>query len=619
MSSQKQDYLISSERLWLAITSGLKPPPKISLSQWAADYGYLPGDQAGKWRSIPYQDGILDAITDPTTKRVCVKKARRVGYTKILNHTWSFLSHIEPSHTLLVQPTVEDAQGFSKSEVATTIAETPVLTEIFGESKYRDSSNTILRKVATNGAMLTIVGANSPRSFRALTCRAVLFDEINGYPPTAGEEGSQISLGRGRTDWAARPISLCGSTPTLRGFSKIDDEWQESDQRRYFVPCPRCDHFQHLVWANVRWPKGEPEKAHYVCESCDQAIQHKEKFDMVVAGEWRATATPKVEGYVGFHIPAMISYAPAATWAKQAAWFLEAKDRPETLQVFVNQCLGEEWEGAGDSIDENKLHARREFYEVPEAILALTCGVDVQKDRLEALVIGWGLGRESWVLEHAVFWGDPAQDAVWKEILVYLHRDWARDDGISLKINGACIDSGGAHTQEVYKFCARRRGEGIFCIKGVSGPRPIAGPPSPISYGRRKREVELYSLGVDTAKALLYQRLNIDEPGPSFMHFSMAHELPFFEQLASEVLVPRYTSGRPKHVWEVIPGRRNEALDMAVYALSALEILGFDDKRLQERQELMSYAPTLSRPMAPVAAKAAAAHRKRSRSRFIGR
>lgn len=559
----------------------------------------------------------MDAITDPATKRVCVMKSRRVGYTKILNHAWSYLSHIQPSHTLIVQPTVEDAQGFSKTEVATTIAETPALSAIFDDSKYRDSSNTILRKVASNGAILTIVGANSPRSFRALTCRAVLFDEVDGYPPAAGEEGSQLALGRGRTDWSPRPISVCGSTPTIRGFSKIEDEYLESDQRRYFVPCPHCGHMQTLVWANLRWPKGEPEKAHYVCESCDHEIAHKQKFEMVEHGEWRPTAEPRVKGYAGFHLWAAYSYAPNATWPQLASEWLEAQKRPETLQVFVNQILGETWEGEGDSVDENKLYARREFFEVPNAVLALTAGVDVQKDRLESIVIGWGLGRESWVIEHQTFWGDPAMDIVWRELLVYLQRVWTRDDQVSLRLNGVCVDSGGHHTQEVYKFCRGRRGEGIFCIKGVAGAKPIAGPPSPMSYGRNKRAVELYNLGVDTAKSLLYQWLNIDEVGPGFMHFPMTLEHPFFEQLASEVLRTRYTAGRPKAVWEVIPGRRNEVLDMTVYALAALEILGFNDRRLEERQELMTFKPTLAQPMAPAAC--TQQRPRRTRSKFMSR
>ncbi len=556
------------------------PPPELTLSQWADRYAYLSPENSadfGKWHSIAYQRGIMDAVTDPNTTTVTVMKSSRVGWTKIIDHAIGYYIHQDPCPMMVVQPTIDDAEDYSKTEIEPMIRDTPVLTEIMGDYKAKDSGNTIMRKNFPGGRLI-LSGANSARGFRRVTVRVVMFDEVDGYPIGAGQEGDQIKLGIKRTLTFWNNKILIGSTPTLKGFSRIETSYDASDQRHYFVPCPHCKVKQVLKFFLIKWPKGEPEKAEYQCEHCGRMIEEKWKPWMVGNGEWRASKPFK--GHAGFHIWAAYSLFPNASWGKLAEEFLECKDKPEEFKVFVNTVWGECWEERGGKVEDSTLLSRREIYgpEVPDGAGILTAGVDIQGDRLEVEVVAWGLEYESWSMDYRIIYGDPAKNEVWKNLDDYLLAPWVFPDGKLRRIAIAGIDSGFL-ADKAYTFCKTRLARRIFPVKGKSKPgesMPLVSKPSRNNALR----VPLFTIGVDTGKDLIYSRLKTQEPGPGYCHFPADRESEYFKGLTAEKSVTRYKKGRPYKEWILPRGRHNEPLDCRIYATAAYTILRPDMPRI---------------------------------------
>jgi len=559
----------------------LRPQPKLTLSEWAEKYAVLSRQTSaspGRFRPFGYQRGILDAFTDPRVKQVICKKSARIGWTKIIDTVTGYFIHQDPCPIMIVQPRVEDAQDYSESEIKPMLADTPVLHAITGDLKERDSDQKILKRVFRNGASIRFVGANSPGGFRRVTVRIVLFDEVDGYPEGAGEEGDQIALGIKRTEtfWN-RKIGI-GSTPTIRGQSRIEKAYAESDMRRYYVPCPHCGHKQTLRWENLRWDRSDdashpiygnhlPNTAHFVCEENGCIIEEHHKHQMIEKGEWRAERP--FDGIAGFHIWSAYSLFPNAAWRYIAGEFLRARKDPIQLRTFVNLVLGEEWEEESEKIDSSSLIHRGENYgprSAPSGIRLVTAGVDVQGDRLEGSIFGFGHREESWALAHEVFRGDPAEPYVWELLDKWLQQRIIRSDGRELRIVACCIDSGGHHANAVFSFTRPRRARRLYAIKGAAGPRPIW----PKRESRTSSNQTVFILGVDTAKDAIYGRLRISKQGPGYIHFPVgdAFDQEYFDQLTSEKVVTRKKLGRAYRVWEAMR-ERNEALDCFVYALAA--------------------------------------------------
>jgi phage terminase large subunit GpA-like protein len=414
----------------------------------------------------------------------------------------------------------------------------------------------------------------------------VFLDEIDRFPASAGTEGDPVALAikRSATFWNRKIVMT--STPTTRGASRIEQAWDESDQRRYEVPCPTCGVFQILRWSGLlfdRDDRGRAVNVRYECEHCRAQLTETDKLRMIRNGKW-IPGQPWIKRVAGFHINEL--YSPWSTWAGMAAGFLEAKKRPETLRVFVNTSLGETWEEEGITVDDASLMARREDYgppdPLPEGILLLTAGVDVQDDRLEVDAWGWGLADESWVTQHVTFRGNPeTSQQVWRDLDDWLLRPWAHESGNTLRIAAACVDSGGHATQQVYEFCRKREYRRIWPIIGRAG----AGlPVVRIGLRRTKQKVNLGIVGVDTAKGLLFSRVGVGEFGPGYIHFPRDVDDEWFKQLTAEKLMTKHVKGVPTRVWKKIRAR-NEALDCAVYALAAKESLNANMERIAARME----------------------------------
>lgn len=454
--------------------------------------------------------------------------------------------------------------------------DTEVLTPLMGGPGVKDGSQTLLHKKFPAGH-LTLAGANSPSGLASRPIRILLCDEVDRFPVSAGTEGDPLGLASKRTTafWNRKKVFV--STPTIKGLSRIETAFENSDKRYFHVPCHACGQKQRLEWEYVRWEDGKPETAFYVCKHCGQPWSDADRHEAVHDGEWIPEAPTK--DVAGFHLNEM--YNPWVPLADMAKRFLEAKhtlDRgdPEPMRVFVNTSLGRTWEEKAESVEPEPLLKRRENYAadtLPYRILYLTCGVDIQDNRIEAEVVGWRKEshkdpEESWGVEDVVLYGDPAKSEVWDELDETLKKDYRTEDGRYLRIQATAIDSGGHHTEAVYRFCSQRLGRHIYAIKGADGPRPVW----PRRAGKSKRYGGslVWLVGVDTCKDAIYARLRISEPGPGYCHFPLAYEREFFAQLTSEQVRTRFQKGHPVRYWFLPSGKRNEALDRRVYAFAAL-------------------------------------------------
>lgn len=556
----------------------------MSLNQWAEQNGRLSAESSaeiGKWKSFPYQAIIMDAISSGKYEGIVVKKSARIGYTKILDHTIGYHIEHKPRSILIVQPTVEDAEGFSKEELAPYLRDVECLQGLVSDAKAKDGTNAILHKLFPGG-VLSIIGANSPRGFRRISRSLILLDEVSGYPKSAGAEGNPVSLAIRRSEFFADRLIIAGSTPTLTEECEITRMYEETDQRRYFVPCPHCGFMQYLKFSNLKWPDENPMDAFFECESCKQKIEHKYKRKMIEKGEFLPTAESRKNRWIGFHLWAAYSFSPNSTWGHIAKEFLEAKKGGrEKLQTYVNTVLGETFDDSffeKNNIEE--LQARAESYPLgtaPEKVIFATAGVDVQDNRIAVEVHGWGPDDETWVINYMEIYGNPADSKVWKSLDALLDAPIIHEKYKDIKIKACAVDTGGHYTHEVYNYCRDRKLKNVIAIKGSSHKnRPAIGKPTSVDVNYKgktlKRGVKLYSLGVDTIKSVIYSRLKILEKGAKYIHFSNELTDEFYKGLQSERKIVKIKRGIKVIEWAKTH-ERNEPLDCFVYSFAAKEFL----------------------------------------------
>ena len=548
-----------------------KPPPELLLSEWSDRYRKLSPEssaEAGQWNTsrAEYQREIMDTFNDPNIERIVVMTSSQVGKTEIILNAIGYYIDQDASPILIVQPTLQMGQAFSKDRLSAMIRDSEKLRGSVKDARSRDANNTTMHKKFAGGH-LTIVGSNSASGLASRPIRILLMDEVDRYELSAGSEGSPIALAvaRTKTFWN-RKIFMC-STPTIKGLSAIESAFEESDKRYYYVPCPECEHKQVLKWKNVVWEEDKPETAAYACEECGSVIEESKKQWMLKHGEWRATN--EANNTAGFHISEL--YSVWSTWSQMATNFLEAKKNPETLKTFINTALGESWEEQGDAVEYDTLLQRRLSYDktnVPEDVLVITAGIDCQKDRLECQTVGFGKNYEAWVIDYKIFWGDPNAFQVWQDLDVYLKKRFKTETNRIIPISCACIDSGGHHTNMVYQFTKPRQARRIFAIKGLSqAGKPIANRPTFVG----KNKAVLYGVGTDTAKEAIFARLSTD-PEATTLHFPNDVDEEFFKQLTAEKRVTKWIRGKKSLVWKQIRPR-NEALDTLVYNFAAIYIL----------------------------------------------
>jgi phage terminase large subunit GpA-like protein len=531
----------------------------------------------------------MDAVNDPDIDTIVVMSSSQIGKTEIVCNIVGYFISQDPGPMLVVQPTLDMAQTWSKDRFAPMLRDTDILRGTVNSPKTRDSNNTIQHK-AFPGGHITIAGANSPANLASRPIRIVLCDEIDRYPASAGAEGDPVSLAIKRSTTFWNRLNILISTPTIKELSRIEAAYEKSDQRRFFVPCPKCKFQQILRWSNVVWNKNEkkknlPHTAKYKCENCSELWNDAKRWAAIRKGEWKVTAESQVQTNIaGFHINEI--YSPWVKLEEMVSDFLEKKDNPETLKTFVNTSLGESWEEDGERIESTDLYQRREKYsaEVPMGGLVLTAGVDVQDDRVEVEVVAWGIGDESWSIDYIIIHGNPASVNLWKDLDDKLQTKYEHESGINLAIVCVCVDTGGHFTEQVYSFVRDKLFRRIYAIKGSNTlGKPLISRPSNTNKGR----VKLFSIGTDTAKQTIFYRLKMDETGPGYMHFPIKYDDEYFEQLTAEKATVKYSRGFPHRVW-VKTRARNDVLDCRVYAMAALAILNPNYKLISKKYSEVS-------------------------------
>lgn len=594
---------------------GLAPDPDLTVSRWADRHRRLTSvasAEPGAWRTdrTPYLRSIMDDLSPSSAvERVVFMKGAQLGGTEAGLNWLGYVIHHAPGPLLLVQPTVEGAKRVSKQRVDALIEASPDLAARVRDPRSRDSGNTVLMKEFPGGVLI-LTGANSAVGLRSMPVRYLFLDEVDGYPGDADGEGDPVALAIQRAATFLNRKILMVSTPTLKGFSRIEAAYLESDRRVFAVPCDGCGQHQQIVWRDIRWTSGRLEEAAWHCPTCGTRHPEHRKPALLAAGAWQATASGDGRT-AGYHLSSL--YSPWVSWAEIAAEHAAAKEDPVRLKVWVNTKLAETWEERdGERLDADGLMLRRENWgtAVPAEVAVVTCGIDVQDDRLELEIVGWGRDEESWSLDTMVLWGDPAGSRVWDDLDAVLARRLPHATlPADIAIDAACIDTGGHHTLAAYAFCRGKERRRIWAIKGMAGARPIW-PRRPSRANKGK--VNLFAIGVDAAKEAVYARLKVMPPGAGSCHFPLERDAAWFEQLTAERVRTRYVKGFPQRYWWKPDGRRNEALDTRVYAYAALHGLIAMGLSLNARVAALPVPQTKTTPSTPVVAIPASPRRRRA-------
>ena len=585
--------------LFRNIAKILSPPPELTVSQWADNYRKLSQEassEPGQWNTnrAPYQREIMDAVNDAGCEEVIIMSSAQVGKTELLLNVIGYYIDYDPSPILCLQPTLEMAQTFSKDRLAPMFRDTPVLRGKVKDARARDSGNTILHKTFPGGH-ITMAGANSAAGLASRPIKIVLMDEIDRYPASAGTEGNPIKLAEKRTTtfWNRKKIKV--STPTIKGRSQIENEFLSSSREEWNVPCPCCGKYQPYEWGRIHFSDVTME-----CKFCGEHLKEMEWKEN--PGKWIAAKDNKKKR--GFHLNEMAS--PWKHWDEIIAEFKEANRElkehgdVEKMKVWINTTLGETWEEKGEAADEDVLLKRRERYtaDLPDGVLLVTAGVDVQDDRFEVEITGWGKGYESWGILYRKIPGDMEKEETWDKLERFLDMELYFENKNSLLIACTCIDTGGHFTTQAYKFLKKmeKKQKRIFGIKGMGGEGiPLV---NKISTNNIEK-VKIFLLGVDSGKEILMTRLKTVDEGPGYCHFPInadrGYDETYIKGLSSEQRVIHFKEGRPVLKWVKKSGARNEPLDLRNYSTAAAEILRPDwdvlEKKIKQGINYMKKQP----------------------------
>ena len=525
---------------------------------------------------MPYVREVLENFRDKQCTDMTLMFGAQVTKTMVIMCGVCWMIDNDPQRVLWVMPNASIGGDFSSSRWQPMLRESPTMARHIPSDRHR--FNKMAQYLEKN--TINFAGSNSPAQLASRPCPVVIQDETDKFAPATSKEAGACYLADQRAKKAHRPFRVKTSTPTDE-IGEITLQYEAGDMRRFFVPCPHCEkkivlEFEQIKWSQMaRRGKNDwdlelvKESAHYQCQECGGKITDNHKTTMIQKGEWVATNPNGAIGHRSYHLPSWYAPWPSCTFAETALKFLNAK-KTFNLDGFDNSEKAEPTRTTCETIDDDLLYNRREIYEseVPEDVLVITCGVDTQDNRLEAQLIGWGMGYENWSLEYEQFDGNPSQPRVWTDFYKWLCKKRR------LPISMTLIDSGGHKTTEVYKFCRQSVNKNpncrmIYPCKGSSTPwRPIIGRPST----RNKERVKLYPVGTENAKSAIFNYLEQDKHGPGYAHFPYDYPESYFHGLASERLETKMIRGRPVKSWVQVR-TRNEPLDTFVYALGALHCL----------------------------------------------
>ena len=549
--------------------------PGMTPSEWAEATIWLGSDETddhGQFslRLTPYLREIIDCIADPEVTDITLVFGSQVGKTLALMIMMGYMVANDPSGVIYVMPNQDLAKDTSVTRwmpLVTTHRELKAMMPT-DMDEFRNLSQRF------QGATVTWVGAHSTANLSSRPRRVVIQDEVDKFPDATEKEARSIKLADARCSKFNDPKRIKASTPSTE-HGPIWLSYQASDMRTHHVPCPHCGTMQALEIEAFRWDpaarRGANEwdldaverSAAVECLSCKGLMRTEHKTAMNTAGRW-VPARPEVRHHRGYRLPSWYAPWQSRTFGKIAREFLECKASFD-MQYFDTNIAARPYVVSGERVDPEGLAGRgvEEWTEIPAGVLAVTAGVDVQDNRLEVEIVGWGEGHESWSLEYHVLLGDTERDEVWDALDRVL---WTRR---RLPVLAVGVDRGGHRAQKVYEWTRPRNGRRVYAVYGASqAGKPVLG--RPVRAG--KTRVPLFPVGVDTVKGRLYSFFQIKEPGPGYCHFPKGRTPEYYKGLTSEELRVRTEKGRQIAYWHQIY-ERNEPLDTRVYAYAALHML----------------------------------------------
>ena len=590
--------------------AGLKPIPRITVSEWADEYRYLAPESSaepGRYRTdrTPYLRKIMDCLSvHEPYKEVFFEKGAQIGGTEAGTNFLGYIMHYAPAPVMFVQPTDELVKRTSKGRVDPLISACPELKEKVADVKSRDSKNTITQK-SFDGGVLIMAGANSPAGLRSMPARYLILDEVDAYPLDLGGEGSPAKLAAARTRTFPNKKGFMVSTPTIEGISVIDAAFKKTDQNYYHVPCPHCGEYQKLVFEQLKWPEGKPEAVQYYCIHCGSEISERHKPTMLARGRWVPDNPDKSNpDKIGFHLNSLYSPLGWYSWREIAADWVDAQGDQNKLKTFINTTLAETWAERGEAPPYKNLHNRCEGYAINtahEEVCFITAGVDVQKDRLEIEIVGWCADKRSYSIDYRVLDGDTGKADVWNKLADIVGETWSRADGVELGLKLMAVDSG-YNTDHVYTFCRRFDVSRVIPVKGHDSLGMAVGKPTKIDYkpnGKRAGKISIWHVGVSYLKSSVYAALRLEKdsegnPPPLYCHFPQYSEN-YFRGLTAEELVKHTVKGYPRYYW-IKRYERNEPLDCRVYARAAATVVGLDRLKPEQIAAMGGISRTPSAP-----------------------
>lgn len=574
---------------------GFARPEKLTVSQWADKYRILPQETSSEYGAFrtaraEFSRDMMDAFTDPTVTDIVFKLPSQVVKTESMVNMILYAIHQDPGPMLVVNPDMALSKKFSTVRIQKSVDIVPELLELVGSPVSRKKGNTVDMKEFPGG-FLALTTANSPAGLAAQAIRYGFADEIDKFSEVIGNDGDTIGQFEQRLvtfKRSGRSKLVMASTPSLRGISLIDRKYEETDQRIYKICCPSCQEYIFLrfepedilkkgIRKTIYWKKGEPDTARYCCTTCGTMLEQQDLLTGVRNGKWFAQKPFK--GKAGFHMEGLCS--PWITMAQLVEEWEEARGNPGKEQTFFNLKRGLSYRSAKKAVSspEELMNRAEDFSldQIPMRVLLIVGSVDVQGDRLELQITGFGAGEERWVLDRIILPGDPKTSVPWDMLAVHLSRKFQHPMGREMTIEATAIDAN-YETDTVLRFCRQMMaiGKKVYGIKGVGGHGvPIWRE----SKEKRKDGGRLYLVGVHSAKMNIYQSLVIQKHGDSFIHFSNRLPLEWYQQLIAEEIVTERKSGRVFEVFVNPKGKRNEALDLMVYAMAARAAIPVNFKR----------------------------------------
>jgi phage terminase large subunit GpA-like protein len=562
-----------------AAAAAIRPRVQLYPSQWAEQRRKLSSEssaEAGRWKNarVPYLPAIMDALDrrHPAWLVVFMANAQSAKSEAGLNWAGHTIDE-DPGPLLALFPGANLGKSWVRLRLNPMIANAPTLRAKVPLGRRSDKGDTLMQKIFPDGH-ITVGSTYIPTDASSKAIAKLLIDDVDRFQKAAGAEGDMVEMAIMRlSTFSYRKKCFINSSPGIESLSIINPWWKQSSQGHYHVPCPHCDTKQPLVWENLRWPEGKPKEAQYACAHCGAFIAEHHKTEMLARGEWRHTYSERADEIVGFHSNCL--YTPTSlgfTWAENAAAFERAKHDPEKLKVFTNTRLGETHKDPHEKLDWELLHNRGEPFklrQIAPRILILTCGVDVQKDRVELQILGWGRNERATTIDYQVITGDPTREELWSELDEYLALELENSFGVKMRLACTLIDSNYL-TDDVLRFTRPRKSRNIFASRGsnIMTKQAIGRPTHTDVKSRGKsdrRGAERYEIGVSALKRTLYERLRADSgvaKAEQHVRFSDQLSEEYFRGLASEVFDPH------KRRWVQVY-ERNESLDTFILAMAA--------------------------------------------------